>query len=103
VIEKGEDPVAAGLRELSEETGYGGGRVRLLGSVRPNPAIQDNRCHFVLVEGAVPTDPMKWDDDEEIQVSTVPVTEALALARTGGITHSLSVAALMLFEGTRGV
>jgi ADP-ribose pyrophosphatase len=103
VIEEGEDPVAAGMRELSEETGYGGGRVRLLGSVNPNPAIQDNRCHFVLVEDAVPTDPTKWDDDEEIQVSTVPVAEALGLARSGGITHSLSVAALMLFEGNRGV
>jgi ADP-ribose pyrophosphatase len=103
VIEEGEDPVAAGLRELSEETGYGGGRVRLLGSVNPNPAIQDNRCHFVLVEGAVAVDPTKWDDDEEIQVTTAPVAQALALARSGGITHSLSVAALMLFEGVRGV
>jgi ADP-ribose pyrophosphatase len=103
VIEEGEDPIAAGIRELSEETGYGGGRVRLLGSVNPNPAIQDNRCHFVLVEDAVPTDPTNWDDDEEIQVSTAPVAEALALARSGGITHSLSVAALMLFEGARGV
>jgi ADP-ribose pyrophosphatase len=103
VIEKGEDPLAAGLRELSEETGYGGGKARMLGSVNPNPAIQDNRCHFVLVEGVVPTDPLKWDDDEEIKVSTATVAEALALARTGGITHSLSVAALMFFEGPRGV
>lgn len=103
VIEEGEEPVAAGIRELSEETGYGGGRVRLLGSVNPNPAIQDNRCHFVLVEDAVPVDPTKWDDDEEIQVSTAPIAEALSLARNGGITHSLSVAALMLFEGARGV
>ena len=51
VMEEGEDPIAAGVRELSEETGYGGGKARLLGSVHPNPAIQDNRCHFVLVEG----------------------------------------------------
>lgn len=100
VIEKDEDPVAAGIRELSEETGYGGAKVRLLGSVNPNPAIQDNRCHFVLVEGAAPTDSTCWDDDEEIQVSTAPVAQVLALARNGGITHSLSVAALMLFEGS---
>jgi 8-oxo-dGTP pyrophosphatase MutT (NUDIX family) len=103
VIEAGEDPLAAGLRELSEETGYGGGRARLLGSVSPNPAIQDNRCHFVLVEGVVPTAPTDWDDDEEIQVSTASVSEALGLARNGGITHSLSIAALMFFEGARHV
>jgi ADP-ribose pyrophosphatase len=103
VIEKGEDPVAAGLRELLEETGYGGGAVRLLGSVRPNPAIMDNLCHFVLVDGAVPTGPLNWDHDEEIEVSTAPVDEVLSWARSGRISHSLSVAALMLFEGVRRV
>jgi ADP-ribose pyrophosphatase len=103
VIEAGEDPVAAGVRELGEETGFGGGTVRLLGSVFPNPAIQDNRCHFVLVEGAVPTTPLDWDDDEEIKVSTAPVTQVLEWARTGTISHALSVAALMLFEGSRRI
>jgi ADP-ribose pyrophosphatase len=103
MIEAGEDPVEAAVRELSEETGYGGGKATLLGSVRPNPAIQDNRCHFVLVDGAVPTAPMDWDDDEEIEVSTVAVAEVLAWARSGNISHSLSVAALMLYEGARGV
>ena len=103
VMEAGEDPIAAGLRELSEETGYGGGNASVLGSVYPNPAIQDNRCHFVLVRGALPRGPVKWDHDEEIQVSTAPVGEVLAMARSGAITHSLSVAALMLFEGARGV
>ncbi len=103
VIEAGESPLAAGMRELSEETGYGGGAARLLGSVHPNPAIMDNSCHFVLVDGAVPTGPMKWDPDEEIEVSTAPVADVLAWARSGRITHSLTVAALMLFEGSRGV
>jgi ADP-ribose pyrophosphatase len=103
VIEQGEDPAAAAVRELSEETGYGGGKVTLLGSVSPNPAIQDNRCHIVLVDGAVPTAPMDWDDDEEIQVSTAPAAEVLGWARSGRIVHSLSVAALMLYEGAPGV
>jgi ADP-ribose pyrophosphatase len=99
VMEKGEGPLAAGVRELSEETGYGGGKASLMGSVHPNPAIQDNRCHFVLVDGAVPTGAVNWDHDEEIEVSSRGVEEVLALARSGAITHSLSVAALMLFEG----
>lgn len=43
VIEPGEDPVKAGLRELEEETGYVGGNARLLASVHPNPAIMSNR------------------------------------------------------------
>ncbi len=103
VLEMGEDGVTGGVRELLEETGYGGGKVSLLGSVYANPAIQNNKCHFVLVDGVVPSGPMNWDHDEEIQVSTAPVADVLSWARTGKIMHSLSVAALMLFEGSRGV
>jgi ADP-ribose pyrophosphatase len=98
VMEPGEGPAAAGLRELREETGYAGTPAVILGNVHPNPAIQSNRCHFVLVERATPTHDPSWDRDEEIQVTTVPVPDVLQLARTGGITHALVLNALLLFE-----
>ncbi len=98
IMEAGEDPIEAGLRELREETGFAGQRARLLGSTNPNPAIQSNRCHFVLVEDAVRTAALEWDADEEIEVDPRPVAEVLALARSGGITHALVLNALFLFE-----
>lgn len=98
VIEPGEDPAAAGARELQEETGYVGTAARLLGSVHPNPAFQSNRSHFVLIENAVRSAELAWDPDEEISVSTAPVAEVLAWARDGRITHGLVLNALMLFE-----
>jgi 8-oxo-dGTP pyrophosphatase MutT (NUDIX family) len=98
VMEAGEDPVEAGQRELREETGYTGTNARLLGSVHPNPAIQSNRCHLVLVEEAEPTAGLEWDETEEIEVATMPVDELLAHARAGGITHSLMLNALFLLE-----
>jgi ADP-ribose pyrophosphatase len=98
VMESGEDPVVAGLRELREETGFTGVQARLLGSVHPNPAIQSNRCHFVLVEEAVRTEALEWDEHEEIEVTTVPVDDVFALARSGGITHGLVLNALLFFE-----
>lgn len=98
VVDAGEDFMAAGLRELREETGYVGSDVRLLGSVDPNPAMQSNRSHLIMVTDAKPTAAVAWDPDEEIEVSLQPVDEVLALARNGGITHSLVLNALFLFE-----
>ncbi len=98
VMETGEAPAIAGVRELREETGYTGAPAKLLGSVHPNPAMQNNRCYFVLVEQAVQTMPLEWDADEEIHVTTLPVEGVFALARAGGITHGLVLNALLMFE-----
>lgn len=97
VIEPGEDALAGGLRELREETGYAGRNARIIGRVHPNPAIQNNTCHLVLVEDAMPVTDTQWDHDEEIAVSTLPVDEVYALAQTGQITHALVLNALLFF------
>src|SRR2546429_3898341 len=41
-------PVAAGVRELREETGYEGENARILRKNLPNAAIQSNTSHTVL-------------------------------------------------------
>jgi 8-oxo-dGTP pyrophosphatase MutT (NUDIX family) len=97
VIDAGEDPVAAGVRELREESGFVGRAARLLGSVHPNPAIQSNRCHLVLVEHAQRSAELEWDADEEMEIVTLPVDEVYALAQRGGITHALALNGLLLF------
>lgn len=101
VIEAGEDPVAAGVRELREETGYVGHDARLIAQVRPNPAIQANRCHIVLVEGCVRTMAPQLDPFEEIEVSTAPADEVIARAERGELTHSLVVNAMFFLRAWR--
>lgn len=98
VIDAGEDPVAAAVRELREETGYAGQRARLMGTIRPNPAFIGNFCHLVLVEQAVLVGDAEWDHDEEISVSTAPVEEVFAWSRDGRITHGMVLNALWYFE-----
>ena len=97
VIDAGEDPVEAAVRELREETGYVGQRARLMGTIRPNPAFIGNHCHLVLVEQAVVAGPADWDHDEEIAVSTASVEEVFAWARNGRISHGMVLNALWYF------
>lgn len=97
VMDAGEDPIAAGLRELREETGYSSKKARLLGSVRPNPAIQDNTCHIVLAEHARLTESVEWDEHEEIVTKAIPIQEVYQMVADGEIFHSLVLNALLLF------
>lgn len=91
-------PVAAGVRELREETGYEGRNARLLGQVSPNPAIMSNICYTVLVEDCVPAHAVEFDHGEDIQTRLTPLDELCGLVRSGTIQHSLVVVALAYFD-----
>ncbi len=97
VIDEGEEPVVAGLRELREETGYTTSKARLMGSVHPNPAIQSNSCHMVLAEQVRLTETLQWDEHEEIVTQSFPIRDVFEMARSGEIFHSLTLNALLLF------
>jgi 8-oxo-dGTP pyrophosphatase MutT (NUDIX family) len=94
MVDPGEAPEAAARRELLEETGYGGGRWRLLGAVEPNPAMLDNLCFHFLAEDVRPVAAVAPDGGEDIAISLLPVTSLPALVRDGGIRHSLVISAL---------
>ena len=98
VVDPGEDPGHAALRELREETGYRGRTAVPLGWVHPNPALQDNRCFSFLAPDVVLEGDPELDGKEEIEVVTVPMGEARGLVERGEITHALVVCALYLWE-----
>jgi 8-oxo-dGTP pyrophosphatase MutT (NUDIX family) len=96
VVEKGEDPLIAGIRELQEETGYVGENPKLLGVVRPNAAILSNRCHVMLVSNAKKTAELNFDQHEELITELYPLTELIDLVKKGEITHSIGLNAILM-------
>jgi 8-oxo-dGTP pyrophosphatase MutT (NUDIX family) len=93
MVDPGEAPLAAGVRELAEETGYGSEQAELIGSVTPNPAILNNRCYTALVSGVELRGATALDLHEEIGMRLVPLTDIAGLIRDGHIHHALVIAA----------
>ncbi|MEW6305819.1 MAG: NUDIX hydrolase [Verrucomicrobiota bacterium] len=94
-------PVEAGLRELSEETGFEGEGACVIGQVFANPAIMNNTCYTVLVRNCRFTSATRFDHGEDIVTRLVPIADIPELVRTGKIRHSLVVVAFYHFENWR--
>lgn len=99
MVDPGEEHGAAARRELREETGYAAEDWRYLGSVLPNPAVQDNRLHTWLAQGCRRVGPLAMDEGEDIEVTTLPLDDVLAAATDGRIEHALVLCGLLRLVG----
>jgi 8-oxo-dGTP pyrophosphatase MutT (NUDIX family) len=86
-------PLSAARREMIEETGYDSEDVDVLGSIHPNPAIQNNVCHSFVAWDVEPKHETRFDTTEETEVVRVPLASIPELIRSGEITHALVVVA----------
>lgn len=92
-----EHPEVAAKRELLEETGYSTDEIIPLGFCYPNPAVQNNRCYFYLAKNCKEIASQNLDPAEDIEVSTVPITEIPKLLEDGSIPHAIILAAFTRF------
>lgn len=97
ILEKGEDPIEAGMRELREETGYTSSEVEMLGWIHPNSALMSNRCFYLLAKNVIKTTDTEWDEHEELETRLMPVGELKSELKKGTFTHSIAVGALSYY------
>jgi ADP-ribose pyrophosphatase len=91
-------PLAAGQRELREETGYEGEQPQIIGQIFPNPAIQSNTCFTLLLRNCQKRHDVQFDHTEDLITRLVPMVEVPHLVSSGQIRHSLVAVALYHFD-----
>jgi 8-oxo-dGTP pyrophosphatase MutT (NUDIX family) len=101
IMDEGEEPLGAALRELAEETGYSAGRAEILLSVNPNPALFGNSITTVIAWDAVRTSGTSFDENEEAESVLLTLDELEKAYREGGFCHALMVAPIGYFLAVR--
>lgn len=105
LVEKDKDALTAAKRELLEETGLEAGRVTLLGNLSPNNAFMSNRQYFFLAEELSKVSGQSLDQNEEIDILSLPLEDVINEMGTNLSDNALMMAAtglLMKEERRRG-
>ena len=90
----GEDPCAAGLRELREETGAVPGRYESLGRILPSPGCYGEILHLYLARD-LRMEGQRLDEDEFLNVERIPFAEMARRCLSGEIEDAKTVAAVL--------
>lgn len=90
----GEDPLAAGKRELKEETGAVAARYRSLGKLYPSPGYCNEIIHLYLAEDLSFGDASP-DDDEFLEVIRLPLQDAVDRVLRGELTDAKTQVAVL--------
>jgi ADP-ribose pyrophosphatase len=93
-VEAGEQPLAAGVRELGEEGGVSAKTWRPLGTMEPSPGTVRQVCHIFLATGLT-VHQTGHEALELIEVHWQPYTQALAMIEAGELTDAWGVIPLL--------
>ncbi|MEM1615113.1 MAG: NUDIX hydrolase [Pyrobaculum sp.] len=96
VVDEGESPEEAAVRELEEEAGLKARRLRLLFRGFVSPGYSTEYAYIYLAEEVEPGN-HKPEPYEVIEVARIPVAEAAAMAARGELEDLRATAALMLY------
>ncbi|MGH8649501.1 MAG: NUDIX domain-containing protein, partial [Burkholderiales bacterium] len=96
-IDAGEDPLATARRELQEETGYTAAQWLHIATIHIAIGYSNERIEIYLAKG-LRHGAAKLDEEEFLEVLTLPLATALAWVREGRITDAKTVSGLFWAE-----
>ncbi len=95
-LDYGEDPQAAAMRELKEETGYRAVCSQHLLDIYPTPGYTDEIIHIYYVSHAEFVG-QKLDDGEFLNITFIPIDQVLKMINSGIIKDAKTICALYAY------
>ncbi|HEY4659208.1 MAG TPA: NUDIX hydrolase [Gemmatimonadaceae bacterium] len=99
-LNPGEAPADCARRELAEETGCSAAQLTFLTSTYTTPGFSDERIHLFLATGLTRGDARR-ERDEFMEVTTLPLSRALAMVERGEICDAKTALGLLYAAGFR--
>jgi ADP-ribose pyrophosphatase len=94
-LEKGEDPITCGRRELNEETGFECDELRLIQLFYPTPGYTSEKLYIYQCENLRPAaQKLPGDEDESIEIIWMPLDEAYEKALKSEIKDAKTILAI---------
>ena len=98
IIDKGETPEQAAIRELQEECGYGTATTKYLGAFPVNPDRHRGVFHVVFIDGVVKAGATHFDSTEDIESLELSDEELQKKMADGTFNHPLQMAGYLKFR-----
>ncbi|MDO8871886.1 MAG: NUDIX hydrolase [Methanoregula sp.] len=90
-MEPGEDPLQTACRELIEETGFAAQKMLEKGFIYTTPGYTDEKIFLFEARGLSPSQEYGKDEDEEIEVVDVAISDLPAMIRDGTIVDAKTI------------
>lgn len=97
-IDKNETPIAAGLRELQEESSYTSDSVEYLGFYYSNNRRSASKMHVIVAKDATTAGDLVTDDEEFIESFWIEIDELNQMIRSGSIVNYSILAGWALYR-----
>ena len=94
MIDPGEEPQTAAVRECLEESGYRAGSVESLGVLNPNPAVFPNKLHTFIANDCEAVAEIANTSTEHTELVLIKKSDLPDLLQSGDIDHALVAATL---------
>lgn len=94
MVDPGEEPMNAALREMEEETGFSTNDMELLYTIHPNPPLENNQAWFYLAKNAKQVKNIQLDPFEDIELLKFSKQQFMEMLLTHSFTHGSQIGAM---------